>query len=159
MKKNISRLFSCLQAIRRKTKPTAITPYDVYLYICGLAKYNHGETKYICLNDFYPGKRKRRKGYTIFDFDHVDIAATRELLLSLEQFETVLIFKKPSGNGVNWIVKNNSRLDHTQFYKAVSRCLQLNYNLTTDPCGRFPERCCLLPYDPAVYINPKYVEK
>ena len=98
-------------------------------------------------------------GYIVFDFDHVAVKPTREKLLSLEAFETVLLFTSPSGEGVKWVVKNNSGLEHRDFFRAVSNYLSMEHELEVDPSGKDLARACFLPYDPDVYINPYYKQE
>ena len=92
-----------------------------------------------------------------FDFDHVDVKATRELLMSLEMFETVLMFKSPSGHGVKWVVNNKTLFHHKAFYVAVYNYLKENYHLVADLDAADLSHGCLLPWDPDVYINPNYM--
>ena len=100
---------------------------------------------------------KKPSGYVCFDFDHVDVRATRELLMNLTQFETVLMFKSPSGHGVKWVVNNKTLFHHKAFYVAVYNYLKENYHLVADLDAADLSHGCLLPWDPDVYINPNYM--
>lgn len=100
---------------------------------------------------------KKPSGYVCFDFDHIDVKATRELLMGLTQFETVLMFKSPSGHGVKWVVNNKTLFHHKAFYVAVYNYLKENYHLVADLDAADLSHGCLLPWDPDVYINPNYM--
>lgn len=100
---------------------------------------------------------KKPSGYVCFDFDHIDVKATRELLMGLTQFETVLMFKSPSGHGVKWVVNNRTLFHHKAFYVAVYNYLKENFHLVADLDAADLSHGCLLPWDPDVYINPNYM--
>lgn len=100
---------------------------------------------------------KKPSGYVCFDFDHIDVKATRELLMGLTQFETVLMFKSPSGHGVKWVVNNKTLFHHKAFYVAVYNYLKENFHLVADLDAADLSHGCLLPWDPDVYINPNYM--
>lgn len=55
------------------------------------------------------------------DFDHVaDIPSLKDRLLHDEYFETELLFRSPSGDGLKWIVAIDRKgWEHCRFYKAV----------------------------------------
>ena len=43
------------------------------------------------------------------------------------------------------------------YFKAVCNYLKQTYQLEVDGSGKDVARACFLPYDPQVYINPKYL--
>jgi hypothetical protein len=96
-------------------------------------------------------------GYVCLDFDHVDVKATRELLMGLEMFETVLMFRSPSGHGVKWVVNNKTLFNHKAFYVAVYNYLKETHHLVADLDAADLSHGCLLPWDPDVYINPNFM--
>ncbi len=157
MRKILSGQITSTRKIWRKKKDVAvITPYDIY-HIITTANHKSNGTSFVCLKDFHSGRGKSRSEFLIFDFDQVEIPSTKDKLLSLKEYETVLLFRKASHNGVTWIIKNTSGMKHAQFFRKVSNHLRQTYNLDADPCGQYLERCCFLPYDPEAYINPKYI--
>lgn len=91
------------------------------------------------------------------DFDHVrhlnDLYAK---LLFDEYFETQLLFRSPSGDGLKWIVKCNTRvLPHGEYFHAVANYIDETYQIEIDRSGSDVARACFLCYDPAAYINPE----
>lgn len=100
---------------------------------------------------------KRASGYVCFDIDHVSVQYVKDILIGLEQFETVLMFTSPSGHGVKWVVNNRSVFKHVDYYTAVSNYLRETYHIEVDMMARPISHGCLLPYDPEVYINPNFM--
>ena len=100
---------------------------------------------------------KKGTGYVCFDIDHVSVQHVKDVLISLEQFETVLMFTSPSGHGVKWLVNNRSVFKHVDFYTAVSNYLKEIHHIEVDMQARPLSHGCLLPWDPEVYINPLYL--
>ena len=92
------------------------------------------------------------------DFDHVaDIPSLKERLLHDEYFETELIFRSPSGDGLKWIIAVDRRgWEHSRFYKAVYNYLVQSGYPEPDKSGSDVSRSCFIPYDAEAYINPKY---
>lgn len=154
-------------------------PYSVYTYIRdgvskyqterlreildpdAFKKYKRSQFETVVFSGVYDKKcdegLKKPSGYVCFDFDHIDVKATRELLMGLTQFETVLMFKSPSGHGVKWVVNNKTLFHHKAFYVAVYNYLKENYHLVADLDAADLSHGCLLPWDPDVYINPNYM--
>lgn len=124
-------------------------------------KYKRSQFETVVFSGVYDKKcdegLKKPSGYVCFDFDHIDVKATRELLMGLTQFETVLMFKSPSGHGVKWVVNNKTLFHHKAFYVAVYNYLKENYHLVADLDAADLSHGCLLPWDPDVYINPNYM--
>lgn len=79
-------------------------------------------------------------------------------LLCDEALETVLLFTSPSGDGVKWIVSIDiDEYSHWHWFKAIAAYVKATYQLEVDGSGKDISRCCFLPYDPEVFINPKYI--
>lgn len=93
------------------------------------------------------------------DFDHIDkIADLKQLLLKDDYFETELLFRSPSGDGLKWVIPIDvSKSSHADYFRAVANYLKVTYNLEADASGKDISRACFLPHDPEVYINPKYL--
>jgi hypothetical protein len=109
----------------------------------------------------------RLNGYIVIDFDHVP--APEELVIKLANdinFETVLAFRSPSGDGVKWIVARNLELTkdngipytHEEFFRILSNYSRKIYGVEADPSGKDICRACFLPYDPQAFINPLYLD-
>lgn len=102
-------------------------------------------------------KMQRHSSLICFDFDHLDdLAAVKSLLLADPQFETLLLFTSPSGNGLKWVISIDlSRASHEQWFQAVANYLMQTYQLQADPACRNVARACFIPYDPEAYIAPR----
>ncbi|MCM1502054.1 MAG: virulence protein E [Bacteroidales bacterium] len=92
------------------------------------------------------------------DFDHVtDIEGLFTRLLNDQFFETALLFRSPSGDGLKWVIEiNTGGLAHSQFFKAIESYILKTYGIPADPSGKDISRACFLPYDPAAFINENY---
>ena len=101
----------------------------------------------------------RHSGLLTIDFDDLpDPAALKERLLKDEYFETELLFRSPSGNGLKWIIPINlEQATHREYFESISNYILQTYHLPIDPSGKDISRACFLPHDPGVYINPKYI--
>lgn len=98
----------------------------------------------------------KHSGYLCIDFDNLsNLHEIKELLLHDEYFETQLLFRSPSGNGLKWIINIDiSSCDHETYFNAVRNYLHKTYDLELDRSGKDVCRSCFLPYDPDAYINP-----
>ena len=92
------------------------------------------------------------------DFDHVaDVQMLKEKLLNDPCFETELLFRSPSGDGLKWVIQiDRQGLEHSLFFQAVCNYLVANDYPEPDKSGSDVSRSCFIPYDPEAYINPKY---
>ena len=98
-------------------------------------------------------------GLLCFDFDHLDDPTElKEALVKHEAIETELAFVSPSGNGLKWVISIDLSLaTHEMWFNAVRNIVAPPYHVKVDSSGRDVSRACFLPYDPEVYINPKYL--
>ena len=92
------------------------------------------------------------------DFDHIpDLSDLKNNLLQDEYFETEILFYSPSGDGLKWIIPIDlAKASHQDYFKAVAAYILQSYLVKVDQSGKDISRACFLPYDPDVYINPKY---
>lgn len=95
------------------------------------------------------------------DIDHISseskLQKIKSKLLNDVYFSTELLFTSPRGKGLKWIVKISlEKASHLKYFQAISNYLKKAYNIEVDANGKDVSRACLLPYDPEVYINPKY---
>ena len=111
-----------------------------------------------------------RHSYLVcFDFDHLpDVEAVGLTLLNDPYFETMLLFRSPSGDGLKWVLsmeRNYARRElffpaetpaayHALFFEAVRHYLFNTYALEADVKCKDVSRACFLPYDQQAYINP-----
>jgi hypothetical protein len=100
----------------------------------------------------------RHSGLLCLDFDHVNNARTLfDRLLRDEYFETQLLFRSPSGDGLKWVISvDDDSSEHTGFFTAVANYVYKTYGVTVDKSGRDISRACFLPHDPDAYLNPAY---
>jgi hypothetical protein len=100
----------------------------------------------------------RHSGLLCLDFDHVNNARTLfDRLLRDEYFETQLLFRSPSGDGLKWVISvDDDSSEHTGFFTAVANYVYKTYGVTVDKSGRDISRACFLPHDPDAYLNPTY---
>ncbi|MGM9737001.1 MAG: BT4734/BF3469 family protein [Candidatus Cryptobacteroides sp.] len=174
--------FSFFKApVTNKFSFKSITALDAYNYIKG--PYAQNETKQLrSINDpkkarIYKAshfayatfcgefdersndKVKTISGLLCIDFDHVqNIESLFSNLLEDQYFETVLLFRSPSGDGLKWIIETTrSSLSHSDYFRAVASYIEQSYGIKPDASGKDIARACFLPYDPDAYINPNYV--
>jgi hypothetical protein len=97
-------------------------------------------------------------GLLTIDFDHIpNLQQLKIQLLRDEYFETEILFVSPSGDGLKWIIHINiTESTHQNFFNAISAYIKEVYQLEVDKSGKDISRACFLPFDPEVYINPKY---
>ena len=90
------------------------------------------------------------------DFDHLkDIETLFKRLLNDEYFDTQLLFRSPSGDGLKWIISIDiSETTHGDFFSAVANYIQQTYGVEVDKSGKDISRACFLPHDPNAFINP-----
>lgn len=171
--------FSFFHAPIQNRKPTCnYTLRDVYHYLKDVTHAEHTKELRTITNhheaslykktkfDFvtFSGTFTKRKssslikhsGYLCIDFDNLsNMHEIKELLLHDEYFETQLLFRSPSGNGLKWIINIDiTSCDHETYFNAVRNYLHKTYDLELDRSGKDVCRSCFLPYDPDAYINP-----
>lgn len=174
----------------RNTRPCReASPQDIFKYLVSdYAKANterlrtikdsHERSRFKAANFDYitPGGifRSRKEsdliqasGYMVIDFDHIPDPDDLVLLLAHEDnFETVLAFRSPSGDGVKWIVAlpvgitkpDGSPVTYGEFFTILSNYVRRAYGYEADPSGKDICRACFLPYDPDAFLNPFYLE-
>lgn len=100
----------------------------------------------------------KHSGLLTIDFDHVPHVGELKILLSQDSyFETELMFVSPSGDGLKWIIPIGlNQCTHQEWFRAIENYIKATYGLEIDKSGKDISRACFLPYDPDVYLNPKY---
>lgn len=93
------------------------------------------------------------------DFDHIEeLEMLFAKLLEDEYFQTVLLFRSPSGDGLKWIIEiPPTDLPHPDFFRAIENYIFKTYGVKIDGSGKDISRACFLCHDPNAYINPNYV--
>ena len=173
----------------KNTKPCReASPQDIYKYLVSDYAKAHTEhirtiadnrerSRYKAANLDYitPGgtfrSRKENEliqasGYMVIDFDHIPNAkGLVKRLANDTNFETILAFRSPSGDGVKWIVAlpDTTKPDGTpftygEFFTILSNYSKKIYGIEADPSGKDICRACFLPHDPDAFLNPLYIE-
>ena len=174
----------------RNTKPCReATPEDIHKYLTSdyakkhteylrtisdskaRSRYKAENLDYITPGGIFRSRKEsdlvKASGYIVIDFDHVpDAPGLVRLLARDPQFETVLAFRSPSGDGVKWIVTlptNAAKPDGTpftygEFFTILSTYARREYGVEADPSGKDICRACFLPFDPEAFLNPFYIE-
>ncbi|MDR1679683.1 MAG: hypothetical protein LBR81_07900 [Prevotellaceae bacterium] len=103
----------------------------------------------------------KHSGLLCLDFDHLQsVEKLRFQLLQDEYFDTQLLFRSPSGNGLKWIISiDTATTQHGNYFTAVANYIKTTYNIDVDKSGKDISRACFLPYDPQAFINPIHLKK
>ena len=99
----------------------------------------------------------RYSGLICLDFDNLtDVEDLFKRLLQDEYFDTLLLFRSPSGNGLKWIIRINIQdsSQHEEFFESLACYCQQTYGIAPDEHCKDIGRACFLPYDPDAYIDP-----
>ena len=102
---------------------------------------------------------KKVSGLLCIDFDHVEeVEVLFTKLLNDEYFNTVLLFRSPSGDGLKWVIEIPPKeLPHPFFFQAVENYIFETYGVKIDGSGKDISRACFLCYDPNAFINENYL--
>lgn len=102
----------------------------------------------------------KHSGLLCLDFDHLQsVEKLRSQLLQDEYFDTQLLFRSPSGDGLKWIISiDTAQITHGDFFAAIANYIQQAYGVKVDKSGKDISRACFLPHDPQAYINPVYLK-
>lgn len=175
-------MFSFFRAPITSTVPyKSITLFDAYLYIIGkpaqkrtadlraiadktqAKRFKSNCFDYCCFSGIFTKRNAnalvQHSGLMCIDFDHLpDPDDLRQKLLFDEYFDTQLLFRSPSGDGLKWIIPVDlSEYTHGDFFDAVAEHILQSYGVQIDKSGSDVSRACFLPYDPHAYINPEYL--
>jgi hypothetical protein len=101
---------------------------------------------------------KAETGLLCIDFDHVaQLEVLFSKLLQDRYFETVLLFRSPSGDGLKWVIEvPTSNISRQAMFTAVENYIKQAYGVQIDKACKDVSRACFLPHDPQAYINPQY---
>ena len=95
----------------------------------------------------------------VLDFDDLDdVMGLKEALIADEYFEPDLLFVSPSSNGLKLVTTIDLEVgSHLDWFMAIAEYTRTTYHLEIDPSGKDVCRCCFLPFDEDVFINPIYL--
>lgn len=91
------------------------------------------------------------------DFDHVKFLEPLFKDLSMDDnFDTQLLFRSPSGDGLKWVIHIDLTLaSHKDWFEGVASYISQTYHVEVDRSGKDVCRACFLPYDPKAYVAPE----
>ena len=106
-------------------------------------------------------------GLICLDFDHLPaVEATFIELINDRYFETLLLFRSPSGDGLKWVISfadsfrrygsdaESPSEYQARFFPSLFNYIYNHYNVQIDRNCRNVSRACYMPYDPNAYISP-----
>ena len=174
----------------RNTRPCRdASPQDIYKYITSdyakantetlrsitdpkeRSRYKAANFDYVTPGGLFRSRKEsdliQASGYMVVDFDHIPDPDGLVLLLANEDnFETVLAFRSPSGDGVKWFVNlpvgqtkpDGTPFTYGEFFTILSNYVRHAYGYEADPSGKDICRACFLPFDPDAFLNPFFIE-
>ena len=174
----------------RNTRPCRdASPQDIYKYITSdyakantetlrsitdpkeRSRYKAANFDYVTPGGLFRSRKEsdliQASGYMVVDFDHISDPDGLVLLLANEEnFETVLAFRSPSGDGVKWFVNlpvgqtkpDGTPFTYGEFFTILSNYVRHAYGYEADPSGKDICRACFLPFDPDAFLNPFFIE-
>ena len=177
-------VFSFFRAPISNTFPhKSITLLDAYHYLIGhfarqrtltlreisdaqqARRFKASNFDYCCFSGIFSKRNDnaliRHSGLMCIDFDHLSAPDDlfRRLLLD-EYFDTQLLFRSPSGDGLKWIIPIDlAESSHGDYFQAVAAYILQRYSVQIDKSGRDVSRACFLPYDPNAFLNPKILHQ
>jgi hypothetical protein len=177
-------VFSFFRAPISNTFPhQSITLLDAYHYIIGhfarqrthklrsitdaqqARRFKANNFDYCCFSGVFSKRNDnaliRHSSLMCIDFDHLPDPGDlfRRLLLD-DYFDTQLLFRSPSGDGLKWIIPIDlAEYTHGDYFHAVAAYILHRYNVQIDKSGRDISRACFLPHDPDAYLNPKILHQ
>ena len=97
------------------------------------------------------------------DLDHIeDVEEMKQQLLDDQNFDTLLLFRSPRGNGLKWfLAADMQRCDYKTWFTAVKNYLMATYHLSekqVDPMVGHVSAGCFLCYDPDAYLRTDLIE-
>lgn len=174
----------------RNTRPCRdASPQDIYKYITSdyakantetlrsitdpkeRSRYKAANFDYVTPGGLFRSRKEsdliQASGYMVVDFDHIPDPDGLVLLLANEDnFETVLAFRSPSGDGVKWFVNlpvgqtkpDGTPFTYGEFFTILSNYVRHAYGYEADSSGKDICRACFLPFDPDAFLNPFFIE-
>ena len=85
-----------------------------------------------------------------------------EKLKNNPMFETLLLFRSPSGNGLKWWISIDlTKCDHKTWFEAIRNYLMATYQLTDEQVDKScsnVSRACYLGHDENAYLKSELIE-
>lgn len=127
-------------------------------------KYKSTNFDYCTFSGVFESRREKdyikHSGLLCLDFDHVlNFELLRSQLPHDEHFDTALLFRSPSGDGLKWVIRIDDldKNNHLIYFTSISNYIESVYGIKADASGKDVCRACFLPHDPDCYYceNPK----
>lgn len=106
----------------------------------------------------------RHSGLICMDLDDLGprVDELKERLKHDPYFETLLLFRSPSGNGLKWFTHIDlSRCDHRTWFSAIRNYLMATYQLSDKQADKScvnVSKACYLCHDAEAYLMPDLIE-
>jgi len=106
----------------------------------------------------------RHSGMICMDLDHLGdrVEELFQLLVDEPLFDTLLLFRSPSGQGLKWFVHIDlTRCDHRTWFMALRNYLMATYHLSekqVDGACANVSRACYLSHDPEAFLRTDLIE-
>jgi replicative DNA helicase len=94
---------------------------------------------------------KEHSGVIVLDFDHIDVANSKNALATDEYILSCWV--SPSGDGLKALVKIAQTRKHRDHFRAIASYMDRQYGLEVDSTGQNESRLCFESYDPEIIIN------
>ena len=94
---------------------------------------------------------KEHSGVIVLDFDHIDVANSKNALATDEYILSCWV--SPSGDGLKALVKIAQPRKHRDHFRAIASYMDRQYGLEVDSTGQNESRLCFESYDPEIIIN------
>ena len=112
----------------------------------------------------------QHSGLICLDFDHLkDVEATFRQLKEDQYFDTLLLFRSPSGDGLKWVISFTDSFRRygnagetigeyqERFFISLYNYIFNHYDVEVDRRCRNLSRACFLPHDPDAFLNPCFL--
>ena len=105
----------------------------------------------------------KHSGVLCMDLDDLEnVEDMKQKLLDDTNFDTLLLFRSPRGNGLKWMIAIDlDKCDHRTWFTAVRNYLMATYGLTDKQVDKScinVSKACFLSYDPDVYIKTELIK-
>lgn len=87
-----------------------------------------------------------------------DVHVAKAYLLAERSDETVMLFCDVYGTGLNWVVRNDGDMAHTDFFRMMDRDIFNDIGLDADCNGKVMSDAVYLPWDGEAFIHPAYMK-
>ena len=146
-----------------------VTPSGTFAYCNDAGLLSHSKVLCMDLDDIVPVWEVNSvfydltpECYNMATKESDDVEQLKWRLIGDTQFNTVMAYRSPRGNGLKWWLEiDPARCDHRTWFQGVRNYLMARYGLTDHQvdkmCGNV-SRACYLSHDPLVYLRTDLIE-